>query len=191
MARVEGVVAVALGCLLAAAPCAARILVIGDSNAVGHGVKPSRAWTNRLERSVGEFVQVYGAPGAAIGAPLLGVGFGTECLFQDVGLFNVRVAVLALGTNDGMSTLADVRLATRQTLQAIDTTWICITPPSVRDETAQLAAVRAVIAEECTAAGAALIDGAQLITLDDLADDLHLNKRGHAKLARAVKALLP
>jgi lysophospholipase L1-like esterase len=61
----------------------------------------------------------------------------------------------------------------------------------VRGETEQLAAVRAVIAEECTAAGAAVIDGARLLTLDDLEDDVHLNKRGHAKLARAVQALLP
>ena len=169
-------------------PSQARILVVGDSNALGVGVRTNQAWVVRLQRNLKEYVQVFGAPGATLADPILGIGWAASCLFFDNGIFNsVRVAVLALGSNDANHDPATVRDATRKTLSWVRAPWICIIPLHQRGEDHALDAVRAVISEECTAVGAVLIDGATLIDDGDLADIKHLNSIGHAKLARAVR----
>lgn len=180
----------ALALLLAAAPAPARILVVGDSNALGVGVTAPQAWTSRLQRARGELVQVYGAPGMAIGAPTVGLGWHTRCLFTATGLQPPRVAILALGTNDADSDPAAVRRATRATLAAVAAPWICITPPRIADRDARLEPIRAAIAAECLAAGAHLVDGTAPIGLAELGDGLHFAPRGHARLARAVAQAL-
>jgi lysophospholipase L1-like esterase len=201
MRRIRGaavtavVVAIALGSLSGASH--ARILVVGDSNAVGLGVPPSHAWTTRLQRRAREFVQVYGSPGLSVGAPELGVGWQPECLFFDTGIFGatarggVRVAVFALGTNDSTTDLAYVRAGARQTLAFIRAPWVCITPLHTKGEKGQLDPLRQVIREECAAVGARIIEGGSLITDRDLLDDVHLDLSGHAKVAQAVFAALP
>jgi lysophospholipase L1-like esterase len=195
-AALAAVVAAIALCSLTS-PCHGRILVVGDSNAVGLGVPPSHAWTTRLQRRAREFVQVYGSPGLTVGGPELGVGWQPECLFFDLGLFGatarggVRVAVFALGTNDASTDLEYVRRGTRQTLAFIKAPWICITPLHTKGEKGQLDPLRQVIREECAAAGARIIEGGSLITDADLFDGVHLDLSGHAKLAAAVFAALP
>ncbi|MDX2170054.1 MAG: hypothetical protein SF182_23490 [Deltaproteobacteria bacterium] len=181
----------------AAAPSAARILVVGDSNAVGLGVPASHAWPNRLERMTREFVQVYGAPGLSVGFPEIGVGWQPDCLFFDLGLAaaapgaGLRAAVFALGTNDSTTPLDLVRSATRNTLAFVHAPWICITPLRVKGEKGELDPLRQVIREECQMVGARIVEGGTLIDDDDLYDGVHLDTSGHAKLARAVAAALP
>ena len=183
MARIIAPVLVAL--LAAANPAAARILVIGDSNALGTGVPPQWAWTTILQRSLDVMVQVYGAPGMSVGSKF-GVGQNDQCILNDIGLFRPKVAIFALGTNDLSTTPDDLRSATRATLAAVPGRWICITPPHIRGNDAALDPVRAVITEECTAIDAVVIDGARLFGDADLTDNTHLNRGGHLKLARAV-----
>ncbi len=183
MARIVALVLV--GLLAAAHPAAARILVIGDSNALGTGVPPQWAWTTIVQRSLGLFVQVYGAPGMSVGSQF-GVGQNSQCILNDIGLFRPKVAIFALGTNDLPNALEDVRSATRATLAAVPARWICITPPHIRGNDAALDPVRAVITEECNTIGAVVIDGARLVSDADLSDKTHLDRGGHLKLARAV-----
>lgn len=201
MRRIRGVAGTAVGVALAlaclAGVCQARILVVGDSNAVGLGVPPSHAWTTRLQRRAREFVQVYGSPGLSVGAPEVGVGWHVDCLFFDTGLFGatarggVRAAIFALGTNDSTVDLEFVRIATRQTLAFVRAPWICITPLHTKGEKGELDALRQVIREECQMVGARIIEGGTLITDRDLADKVHLDLSGHAKLAQAVFEALP
>jgi hypothetical protein len=190
-------VAAAIALCSLASPCRGRILVVGDSNALGLGMPPSYAWTTRLQRRAREFVQVYGSPGLTVGGPELGVGWQPECMFFDIGLFGasarggVRVAVFALGTNDSSTDLEYVRTGTRQTLAFFRGPWICITPLRIKGEKGELDPLRQVIREECAAVGARIIEGGTLITDADLFDNVHLDLSGHAKVAAAVFAALP
>lgn len=196
-------------CAAAALLCAAgmgqaqmRVMVIGDSNAVGAGVKPQHAWPMRLMRTARAYVQVFGAPGATIAGPFVGLSFAPQCPAQVVGLFGIDWGILALGTNDFSANvpLATVRDGVRALLgSAPSARWICITPPSLAIEASGAvnalgeppAAYRSAIAEECTAAGAAVIAGDEVVPPTHLGPSgVHLSPRGHARLARTVARIV-
>jgi lysophospholipase L1-like esterase len=201
--------------LIFATAASARILVVGDSNAIGLGVAPELAWPMRLMHALNEPVQVYGAPGAALVAPFpLGIAVNTyltpgptpsvaeqtgdgpsgEKIIQ--GVVGLRCAVLALGTNDaGQQVTGDaIRAAVAAILAPIQAPWICITPPGVINETSRrltgitMADVRAAIAAECTARGAQVIDGAALLPAKTSLqpDGRHLAASAHALLSKHV-----
>lgn len=190
----------------AALPATARVLVVGDSNAVGVGETPAFVWTNRLERSEAVFVQVLGAPGATLGHPAFGSLQLAGCVRASEGFTTLRAAILALGTNDFMAAvpLADVRAGVRAIIDALAAPWICITPPGrgneqVRNQIGLTAQdYRDAIAAECAALGATIVRGEVVVPGDSsmLRDGLHLNRVGHRQMFRAARdalrhALLP
>lgn len=182
-----------LALVLAAAPAAGRVIVVGDSNATGLGVPPAAAWPRRLERMLDTPVQVFGSPGASLATPNVGLGTAARCVARMRGIFHpdVPVAILALGTNDRLSTDAALREAVRNLLDSLTapTRWVCLLPPPSRFD---IQFVRDVVADECAAAGAEILDGAAILSRrSDLAPDgVHLSRSGHYRLARAIATAL-
>lgn len=183
--------------LLAAPDARARVLVIGDSNATGVGQEVSVAWTTRLKRAEGEMVQTWGGPGALLAHSLIGMAKLPQCPVADIGLSGVQAAILALGSNDfGVSVpLEAVRAGVRTLVGSATVNWICVTPPGRADEQIPNDLnlfpqdYRDAIAEECRAMGAVVIHGELVVPPNppNLSDGLHLSKRGHILLFRAVR----
>lgn len=199
---------------------AARILVIGDSNATGTGIATvTDIWTVQVELARNELVQVWGAPGAflAVNYPAasgeeLGFGYHPFCASLAGGVFKVEYAILALGSNDAESPAfsapddsypcaaasppcGNAYDATRALLQSLSTRWLCVLPPPMRPASrdAGLAPYREAIRRACIAAGAAVLDPTEFMdpATDLLADGGHLSVSGHTKLAAAVLTALP
>jgi len=171
----------------------ARILVVGDSNATGAGQRSQQAWTMRLSRSTGRMVQVFGAPGASLATPFSDIGDVPECIVRNELGYGLHVAILALGTNDAATPHDAIRDAVDATITATRAPWLCLLPPPVRNATqeAALVQVRQIIQDECTAHGAAILDGTQVLTLANLdASGVHFTKLGHMKMARAVRCAI-
>ena len=199
---------------LNAAAAQARILVVGDSNAVGFEIPAEAAWPMQLMRKLNEPVQVYGGPGNGLALRFpLGIGIDTyatpgptpstsltigdgpsgEKIIQ--GMSGLRCAVLALGTNDAGSTASasEIRSAVAAILSPVLAPWICITPPgSNRDATSNggilMQDVRAAITAACRAHGATVIDGKALLPFgtSTQSDGLHLTIAAQTRLAEAV-----
>lgn len=178
----------------------ARILVIGDSNAIAFRELPSVAWTNRLERSEDLFVQVWGGPGLSIAHPMLGLARLSECATAVPGLNSLRAAILDLGSNDysGAVPLNDVRAGVRMLIGSVASAWICITPPGRVNETVPnaigltLQDYRDAIAAECESLGAVIVHGELVNPVSSRlqSDGLHLTRIGHYRLYRAVRERL-
>ena len=195
------IVLASAGAWSAPRPAGERLLVIGDSNAVGVGVLPAAVWTNRLERSEKLFVQVWGGPGMSVAHPVLGLARLSECAQAVQGFGTLQAAFLALGSNDYSGTVAldDVRAGVRRLLQSVSTTWICITPLGRMNETVPnalgltLQDYRTAIASECQALGAALVQGELVVPSNSRllgGDGLHLTGAGHDRLFRVTRDVL-
>ena len=178
-----------------------RLLVIGDSNAVGVRVLPAAVWTNRIERSEKLFVQVWGGPGMSVAHPVLGLARFSECAQAVQGFGTLQAAILALGSNDysGAVPLDDVRAGVRRLLQSVSTAWICITPVGRVNETVPnalgltLQDYRTAIAGECQGQGAALVQGELVAPYGSRLlneDGLHLTSAGHDHLYRVTRDVL-
>lgn len=174
----------------------ARVIVVGDSNATGLGVRPSQSWPRQLERLLDVSVDVYGSPGAALSAPYIGLGWSAQCVTRMRGIFraDVPIAILALGTNDSGFDTDKVRTAVRNILGSLvdapATRWLCLTPPPSSEY--DLARARRAIAEECAAAGAEVMDGEAVLSRssDIGTDGIHLSRSGHRRLALALRRRL-
>jgi hypothetical protein len=191
-----------LGCLVLAGASAApaRILVVGDSNAIGGGdVSPKEAWPVRLMQLLREPVQVFGAPGASFSSPMFGLGTTPRCESLASGVYGLRYAILALGTNElaTTSTAETVDADVVAILKSVPAPWVCITPPARNYDTTNFVSttglsmddVRSIITDECLAHGAVVIDGKALLPNEPRflqADQVHLTREAHRMLAHEV-----
>lgn len=189
--------------LVCASAAPARILVVGDSNAVGAGISPEQAWPVRLMRLLREPVQVFGAPGASFSNPFYGLGTTPRCEALASGMFGLRYAILALGTNElaNTSTADTIDADVAAILKSIPAPWVCITPPGNKDDTTNFVSVsgltvddvRSIITDECLAHGAVVIDGKALLPNEPrflLSDQVHLTAAAHRMLAHAVSKVV-
>lgn len=188
---------IALVLLLAApvAPATARVVVVGDSNAVGVRVAPWRTWPRLLERRLHETVQVFGAAGRSLrtfdgGAPCL------DRMNSRRDSVDIDVLIVALGTNDAQTDLLTVSDSLKALLYAVPKArWACLLPPLVVDgywhKESQVAPVREHIRATCLILGAVVIDTAGTIGPRELQPDgVHLNERGHRILSEQVAELI-